>query len=59
MKLTYMPEPMRGKWDWLQPIPDGGWRDFLKTRPQVAVTRISSIHIVDRNFQGCISQDGP
>lgn len=50
---------MRGKCDWHQPIPDGGWRDLLKTRPQVAVTRSSSVHIVDRNFQGCISQDGP
>lgn len=46
-----MPEPMRGKCDWLQPIPDGGWRDLLKTLPQVAVTRSSSVHIVDRNFQ--------
>lgn len=49
---------MRGKCDWLQPIPVGGWRDLLKTRPQVAVTRSSSVHIVDLNFQGCISQDG-
>lgn len=41
---------MRRKCDWLQPIPDRGWRDVLKTRPQVAVTRSSSVHIVDSNF---------